>query len=114
MAKSKNSDGIDDIELLNIHRYPDSVPASVLAFVRNSRACQKRLEELLKVMPSSPRRKGSIEALLPQMMTSEPEPETQEKESEQPGPGAGAPPAFRPTQPRTVSVWERVRKSLRL
>lgn len=41
----------DDIELLNIHRYPESHPASLVAQVRNSKVCQKRLEELLKTLP---------------------------------------------------------------
>lgn len=41
----------DDIELLNVHRYPESMPASVVAFVRNDRACQRRLEELVKIIP---------------------------------------------------------------
>ncbi len=41
----------DDIELLNIHRYPESHPASLVAQVRNSKVCQKRLEELLKSLP---------------------------------------------------------------
>lgn len=54
MAKIKNSESIpDDIELLNIHRYPESVPASTIAFVRNSKVCQKRLEDLLKGMPQN-------------------------------------------------------------
>jgi hypothetical protein len=37
--------------LLNIHRYPESMPASLVAFVRNDRACQRRLEELVKTVP---------------------------------------------------------------
>lgn len=68
MARSRTTDqALDDIELLNIHRYPDSVPPATLAYVRNSRACQKRLEELLK---STPLKKASgranIEKLLPE------------------------------------------------
>lgn len=67
MAKSRSGDQVlDDIELLNVHRYPDTVPPATLAYVRNSRACQKRLEELLKMTPlkkSSSR--TSIDQLLP-------------------------------------------------
>ena len=52
MAKSRASEQIpDDIDLLNIHRYPDSVSPSLMAQVRNSKICQKRLEELVKALP---------------------------------------------------------------
>ncbi|MEQ9362691.1 MAG: hypothetical protein RIF32_00525 [Leptospirales bacterium] len=34
-----------------MHRYPESMPASVVAFVRNDRGCQRRLEELVKGTP---------------------------------------------------------------
>ena len=52
MAKTRVSENLpDDIELLNIHRYPDTVPPSRLAQIRNSKVCQKRLEELLKTIP---------------------------------------------------------------
>lgn len=52
MAKTRGPEAIpDDIELLNIQRYPESAPASLVAFVRNSKLCQKRLEELLKGLP---------------------------------------------------------------
>lgn len=58
MAKAKSREPreggrelLDDIELLNVHRYPDSMPPALVAHVRNSRACQRRLEELLKVLP---------------------------------------------------------------
>ncbi len=47
----KAGDVPDDIELLNVHRYPESMPASVVAFVRNDRNCQRRLEELVKGTP---------------------------------------------------------------
>lgn len=47
----KAGDVPDDIELLNVHRYPESMPASVVAFVRNDRGCQRRLEELVKIIP---------------------------------------------------------------
>ncbi|MCR9141410.1 MAG: hypothetical protein NXI24_04100 [bacterium] len=47
----KAGDVPDDIELLNVHRYPESMPASVVAFVRNDRSCQRRLEELAKSTP---------------------------------------------------------------
>ncbi|MBX7058372.1 MAG: hypothetical protein K1X75_09940 [Leptospirales bacterium] len=55
-ARSKESresgrDLLDDIELLNVHRYPESMPPAIVAHVRNSRACQRRLEELLKGLP---------------------------------------------------------------
>ena len=42
---------LDDIELLNVHRYPESMPASIVAQVRNNRIYQKRLEDLLKGLP---------------------------------------------------------------
>jgi len=42
---------LDDIELLNVHRWPESMPSQIVAHVRNSRACQRRLEELVKGMP---------------------------------------------------------------
>ena len=42
----------DDIELLNVHRYPESVPPALLAHVRNSKGCQNRLQELLKTVPN--------------------------------------------------------------
>lgn len=41
----------DDIELLNVQRYPESVAPALLAHVRNSKACQQRLQELLKTVP---------------------------------------------------------------
>jgi len=99
MARSKNTDGIDDIELLNIHRYPESVPPSVLAFVRNSRACQKRLEELLKVMPARPRARRSIDILLP----------VEESESDASLPVDS--PARTPPQP---TLWQRLRQRLKI
>ena len=52
MARSRSSEKeFDDIELLNIHRYPESYPAGVVASVRNSRVYQKRLEDLLRGLP---------------------------------------------------------------
>lgn len=52
MAKSRSGQEIpDDIELLNIHTFPDSVSPSRLAFIRKSKICQKRLEELLREVP---------------------------------------------------------------
>lgn len=52
MAKSRPGQEIpDDIELLNIHAFPDSVSSSRLSFVRKSKICQKRLEELLRDLP---------------------------------------------------------------
>ncbi|MBE7437011.1 MAG: hypothetical protein HS115_01055 [Spirochaetales bacterium] len=98
MARSKNTDGIDDIELLNIHRYPESVTPSVLAFVRNSRACQKRLEELLKVMPARPRGRRNIDILLPlgESESAATEPETPSR-----------PAAERPT------FWQRLLSSIK-
>lgn len=67
MAKSRSGDQLlDDVELLNVHRYPDTVPPATLAHVRNSRACQKRLEELLKMTPlKKSSSKASIDQLLP-------------------------------------------------
>lgn len=44
-------DKLDDIELLNVHRYPESMPPAVIAFVRKDRDCQRRLEELVKGTP---------------------------------------------------------------
>lgn len=53
MGKSKGSEYIpDDIELLNVHRYPESYPGSIVAHIRNSKSCQKRLEDLLKGIPT--------------------------------------------------------------
>ncbi|MCB1175825.1 MAG: hypothetical protein KDK39_19780, partial [Leptospiraceae bacterium] len=48
---------VDDIDLLNAHRYPDSMTASELAHIRNSPLSQQRLTRLLKEIPSS-RRSG--------------------------------------------------------
>jgi hypothetical protein len=60
MAARRDEDqSIDDIDLLNIHRYPETVPASIVAQVRNSKIYQKRLEELLKGLPTGRRRQGS-------------------------------------------------------
>jgi len=60
MAAKRDEDGLlDDIELLNIHRYPESVPASLVAQVRNSKTYQKRLEDLLKGMATG--RKNRVE-----------------------------------------------------
>ena len=42
---------IDDIELLNMYRYPEFYSDSENNRVRSSRAAQKRLEELLREMP---------------------------------------------------------------
>lgn len=55
----KEDVSLDDIELLNVHRYPDSMPPSAVAFVRNSKACQKRLEELLKAVPGKKSQQSS-------------------------------------------------------
>lgn len=55
--KKQESIPLDDIELLNIHNYPESYPRSVVNQVRNNRAAQKRLEELLRDMPLRGRRK---------------------------------------------------------
>ncbi|MBL8020933.1 MAG: hypothetical protein JNM27_14780 [Leptospirales bacterium] len=71
MAARKDEDGLmDDIELLNIHRYPESVPASMVAQIRNSKVYQKRLEELLKGMPTG-RRSSRMEVVLDQSKPSE-------------------------------------------
>lgn len=71
MAKARSSDSVpDDIELLNIHRYPEMYAASAVAHVRNSKACQKRLEDLLKNMPAT-RGKKRIELLEPFTSTSD-------------------------------------------
>ncbi|HBS03754.1 MAG TPA: hypothetical protein DEA96_02235 [Leptospiraceae bacterium] len=57
--KKQESIPLDDIELLNIHNYPESYPKSVVNQVRNNRIAQKRLEELLRDMPQRGRRKRS-------------------------------------------------------
>lgn len=57
MAKSKNSgkarlqtiDTLDDIDLLNLYRYPEFYPMRLRQELKNSKAAQKRLEDLLKV-----------------------------------------------------------------
>lgn len=46
--RSGSDSRLDDIDLLNAHRYPESVPAWVLAQVRNNKDYQRRLEDLLK------------------------------------------------------------------
>ena len=55
MAKAKKGGGPklppDDIDLLNMHRFPELAPPSLLTYVRNSKVCQKRLQELLKNIP---------------------------------------------------------------
>ncbi len=75
MAKARSSsDSVpDDIELLNIHRYPEMYAASAVAHVRNSKACQKRLEDLLKNMPGT-RGKKRMELLEPFTSSSEGQP----------------------------------------
>ncbi|MBU44674.1 MAG: hypothetical protein CMN76_15740 [Spirochaetaceae bacterium] len=57
--KKQESIPLDDIELLNIHNYPESYPKSVVNQVRNNRVFQKRLEELLRDMPQRGRRRKS-------------------------------------------------------
>lgn len=47
----RSGEVLDDIELLNVHRYPESMPQAVISFVRNDKACQRRLEELVKGTP---------------------------------------------------------------
>lgn len=44
-----------DIDLLNLHRYPESMPASFIKQVQNSKVCQKRLEEIVKDLPGGRR-----------------------------------------------------------
>ncbi len=61
-ARKEDELELDDITLLNVHRYPDSVPASVVAQVRNSKAAQKRLEELLKGMSGGRRSRVEVPA----------------------------------------------------
>ncbi|MCB1304281.1 MAG: hypothetical protein KDK37_08385 [Leptospiraceae bacterium] len=48
---------LDDIELLNIHNYPESYPRSVVNQVRNDKGAQRRLEELLRDLPNRGRRR---------------------------------------------------------
>ncbi len=48
---------LDDIELLNAHRYPESMAPALVAHVRASKACQQRLQELLR---SVPHRRGRV------------------------------------------------------
>lgn len=74
MAARRDEDqSIDDIDLLNIHRYPETAPASLVAQVRNSKIYQKRLEELLKGLPTGRRRQGGSELPAPeQPQTSQP------------------------------------------
>ncbi|MCE9596532.1 MAG: hypothetical protein K8S54_01060 [Spirochaetia bacterium] len=70
MAARKDEDGLmDDIELLNIHRYPESVPASMVAQIRNSKVYQKRLEELLKGIPTG--RRSRVEVVVDQSKSAE-------------------------------------------
>lgn len=58
---------IDDIDLLNAHNYPESLPGAIVAKIRNSRESQKRLEELLKFIPSGRRSsKKDITTFLPE------------------------------------------------
>ncbi|MEQ8350640.1 MAG: hypothetical protein RH862_04100 [Leptospiraceae bacterium] len=57
--KKQESIPLDDIELLNIHNYPESYPKSVVNQVRNDRLAQKRLEELLREMPQRGKRRRS-------------------------------------------------------
>lgn len=74
MAARKDDDGLmDDIELLNIHRYPESVPASMVAQIRNSKVYQKRLEELLKGMPTG--RRSRVEVVVDQSKPQEEQPQ---------------------------------------
>lgn len=54
----------DDIELLNVHRYPESVSPALLAYVRNSKNCQHRLQELLKTVPNRRQGRFSREAAI--------------------------------------------------
>lgn len=63
-ARRDEEHELDDITLLNVHRYPDSVPASIVASVRNSKAAQKRLEELLKGMAGG--RRSRVEVPVPE------------------------------------------------
>lgn len=73
MAARRDEDqGIDDIDLLNIHRYPETVPASVVAQVRNSKVYQKRLEELLKGLPTGRRRQGGSDMPAPEQPAAKP------------------------------------------
>lgn len=45
------TEDLDDIQLLNIYRYPEFYPEALYMRVRNSRVAQKRLEELLRGIP---------------------------------------------------------------
>ncbi len=47
----RSGEVLDDIELLNVHRYPESMPPAVVSVVRNDKACQRRREELVKGTP---------------------------------------------------------------
>ncbi|MCB1169778.1 MAG: hypothetical protein KDK25_05560 [Leptospiraceae bacterium] len=81
MAKKKQESlPLDDIELLNIHNYPESYPRSVVNQVRNNRAAQKRLEELLREMPQRGRKRRNeaafqVEEALQDMKQQEEQPE---------------------------------------
>lgn len=67
-------EAIDDITLLNVHRYPESVPSSVVSFVRNDRNCQRRLEDLIKGLPGGKRGQSSFNQLFQQKMDENPAP----------------------------------------
>ncbi|MBI39151.1 MAG: hypothetical protein CMF59_06100 [Leptospiraceae bacterium] len=79
--KKQESIPLDDIELLNIHNYPESYPKSVVNQVRNNRLAQKRLEELLRDMPQRGKRKRDTAAFqVDEQALEEMQSETAEKE----------------------------------
>lgn len=59
MARRRPEIEIDDIELLNVYRYPEAYSASLITQLRNSKDAQRRLEELLRTMPEFRKKKGS-------------------------------------------------------
>ncbi|MCB1137757.1 MAG: hypothetical protein KDK23_03335 [Leptospiraceae bacterium] len=86
MAKKKQeSVPLDDIELLNIHNYPESYPRSVVNQVRNNRVAQKRLEELLRDMPQRGRKRRNEAAF----QVDEEALQDIQKQQEQPAPSPG-------------------------
>lgn len=46
---------LDDIDLLNIYRYPENYPRELVSGVQSSKELQKRLESLLRAAGPAPR-----------------------------------------------------------
>ncbi len=82
MAKSKSSgkksthsgsvDSLDDIEILNLYRYPEFYSDTLVKAFRNSKNAQKRLEDLLKGNQNPKVRNGKSPAVNETIQPGEP------------------------------------------